>query len=260
MSIIFVVEPRDGSTYRIDFSTLVELVKGTSITSLADSEQFIEFGLSERMNIRFESGKNGGPVQISVFSTLNADDIPPVRLQLINDGEEPAAWLVEKRLHSLRQVYAITLLLDTGRGEELAAALLKDSDIDLERTLLRSDELLYLQEAGSGSWWVVAVTKVKGAQEKALNGLSLFFGEGRSLLLDRVRAGTQIRQQEAERQKDERIIALAEALDKIKDSSGKAAIQQRLVAEMNSTNPMLAAPNVAELLPAPEGKQREQRG
>lgn len=231
MSNIFIIEPRAGSGLRIDFPTLVSLIKGTSITSLADSEQFIELGLSERMNIRFESGEHGRPVQISLFSTLNADDVPPVRLQLINEDEQPAAWLVETRLHSLRQVYAITLMLDAGRGQELAAALLKDPNSDLERTLLRPEESLYLQEAGSGSWWVVALTKIKGGPQKALNGLSLFFGEGRSLLLDRVRAGTQIKQQEVERHRDQRIIELSKALDKIKDANGKAAIQQRLLAE-----------------------------
>lgn len=75
MSVIFVIEPRHGSGYRIDFSALVDLIKGTSITSLADSDQFIEFWLSERMNIRFESGESGGPVQVSLFSTLNPDEM-----------------------------------------------------------------------------------------------------------------------------------------------------------------------------------------
>lgn len=264
MSTIFVVHPprgraRRGSAYRIDFSRLVALVDGTAITSLADSEQFIEFGLSERMNMRIES-ETGAPLKISLFSTLNPDDVPPVRLHLINKDEEPAAWLVEKRLHSLRQVYAITFLLDADRGAELAAALLKEPTLDLEQALLRPDEQLYLQEAGSGSWWVVALTKAKGAPQKALNGLSLFYGEGRSLLLDRVRAGTQIKQQEAERQRDQRLIELAKALDKVKDPNGKAAIQQRLVAEMSSANPVLAAPSIAGLLPAPEEKKRKKHG
>ena len=260
MSIIFLVEPRSGTAYRIDFSTLVSLIKGTSITSLADSDEFIEFGLSERMNIRLENGEDDGPVQISLFSTLNVDDVSPVRLQLINDGEAPAAALVERRLRGLRQVYAITLMLDAGRGEELATVLLENPDADLEQSLLRDDERLYLQEAGSGSWWVVALTKLKGAPEKALNGLSIFFGEGRSLLLERARAGTQIKIQEAERQRDQRIIELAKALAKIKDPSGKAAIQQRLLSEMNSTNPQLAAPSIAGLLPAPDNKKRKKSG
>lgn len=125
--------------------------------------------------------------------------------------------------------------------------------------MLREDEYLYLQEAGSGSWWVVALTKLKGAPQKTLSGLSLFFGEGRSLMLERVRAGTQIKQQEAERQRDQRIIELAKALDKIKDVNGKAAIQQRLLSEMNSTNPQLAAPSIAGLLPAP-AKEPQKRG
>ena len=180
MSIIFVVDQRSGTAYRIDFATLVSLVKGTSITRVSpNSEQFIEFRLSERMNIRFESGEDEGPVQISLFSTLNADEVPPTRVQLINDGEEPTAARVERRLHSLRQVYAITLMLDAGRGAELAVTLLENPDVDLEQSLLREDEQLYLREAGSSN---------------------------------ECERGTQIKQQEVERQRDQQIIELSKAL------------------------------------------------
>jgi hypothetical protein len=70
-----------------------------------------------------------------------------------------------------------------------------------------------------------------------------------------VRAGTQIKQQEVERQRDQRIIELSKALDKVRDPNGKAAIEQRLLSEMNSTNPLLAAPTIAGLLPGPDNKK-----
>jgi len=123
MSRVFIVNPPAGTASEADFPTLVSVVKGTSIVSLADSDQFIEFGLSENLMMRIESSE-GGALNVSLSSTLNADEVRPVRLQLVNDDEEPGAALVERRLHSLRQVYAITLLLDAGRQEELAAALL----------------------------------------------------------------------------------------------------------------------------------------
>ncbi len=259
MSVIFAVDPRTGVAQKIGFATLVTLIKGTAIVSLADSDEFVEFGLSERLMIRIASDDDEDTLRISIFSTLNSDDVVPARLQLINDGEEPTANLLERRLHSLRQVYAILLMLDTGRGEQLAGYLRKDPEFDLERWSLKEDEHLLLQAAGPGSWWVTALTRLKGAPEQALNGLSLIYGEGRSLLLERVRAGTKIRQQAAERDEDQRIIELSKALDKVKDPVGKAAIRQRLLSELESANPRLAAPTIAGLLAPPDNSDRPEQ-
>src|ERR1700723_411321 len=106
MSKIFIANPFAGSSYETDFATLVSVVKGTCIVSLADSDRFIELGLSENLMLRIEGGE-GLTVRATLISTLNPGEVSPVRLQLIAEGEEPSAAVIERRLHSLRQVYAI---------------------------------------------------------------------------------------------------------------------------------------------------------
>jgi hypothetical protein len=250
MSRIFVANPAANRAYETDFRTLISIVKGTSIVSLADSDQFIEFGLSENLMIRIEGGE-GGTLRATVISTLNSDQVSPVRLQLIAEGEEPSAALVERRLHSLRQLYAIILLLNTGRDGELGAALKTQQEVDLEQMLLREDERLYLEAAGPGTWWVTVLTKIKAAPQTALNTLSLVYGEGREMLLRRVRAATKLKEEEAGRARDERLIALSQALDNAKNPEGKAAIKQRLTTLLTDVNPQLAAPVIVGLLPPP---------
>ena len=85
----------------LDSGEFVSLVKGASITSLADD--FVEFGLSDAFNLRIDAQNN-----ITLFPTTNKGEAPPVRLSLIENDEIPTAQLVELRLHALRQLYAIS--------------------------------------------------------------------------------------------------------------------------------------------------------
>jgi hypothetical protein len=255
MSRIFVANPRADMGYETDFLTLVSVVKGTSIVSLADSDRFIELGLSENLMLRIEGGE-GGTLRATVISTLNPDEAPPARLQLIAEGEEPTAALVERRLRSLRQVYAITLLLNDERGEELAAALRADPDIDLEQALLRDEERLYLQAAGPGTWWVTVLTKIGKAPQTALNTVSLVYSEGRRMLIERVRAATDLKNEEVEAMRIANDTARKKALidsfadlERIKDTEDRERVRRTLLSNLASTNPKLAAPTIAGLLP-----------
>ncbi len=69
MSKIFVDHPRTGTREEIDFAALVSIIKGTSIVSLADSDRFIEVGLSENLLLHIESVERAP--YVSVLSTLN---------------------------------------------------------------------------------------------------------------------------------------------------------------------------------------------
>ncbi len=262
MSRIFVANPLAARVYETDFATLVSVIKGTCIVSLADSDRFIELGLSENLLLRIEGGV-GLSIQATVFSTLNADEVAPVRLQLIAEGEEPSAALVERRLHSLRQVYAITLLLNTERGEELAAALRADPNADLEQMLLRDDERLFLQAAGPGTWYVTALASIGKAPQRALNTLSLVYGEGRRMLLERVRAATDLKKEEVEARRIANEAARRKALidslaglDKIKNQDDRELARQILLSNMTAANPTLAVPTIAGALPPPDPKKR----
>ena len=119
VSNVFLAEPRIAAFTQVDFSTLVSLVQGTSIVSLADSKEFMELGLSENLNVRFQATE-GQPINVTIFSTLNEGETSPVRLQLASEKEAREAALIEGRLRSMRQVYAMLVMLAAGRGKELA--------------------------------------------------------------------------------------------------------------------------------------------
>jgi hypothetical protein len=95
MSRFYIADPRTNVANEIDFPIAITLLKGTSIISLADAENFFELGLSESLLLRIESSGN---LNASVISTLNPDEMAPVRLQLVGADEEPTAALVEERL------------------------------------------------------------------------------------------------------------------------------------------------------------------
>jgi hypothetical protein len=111
----FITDPYRGKSVEIDFEDFITLARGTTIISAAHSDDFVELGLSENLLLHIES-ESHAPINVSTLSTLNVDDIPPTRIQLIGEKEEPSAMLVERRLHDLRQVYAILYMLNDGRG------------------------------------------------------------------------------------------------------------------------------------------------
>jgi hypothetical protein len=170
----------------LEFEDLVELTKGNSIKSMALADDFIEFGLSDGYNLRIQ-----GHFAILLVSTLNKDELPPVRLQIISEKETPTAAVVEQRIHALRQLYAANFLVNAGRAEELAKALKDDSKTDLEE-LLSADERLFVSAASEGSFWLTVATKTGTAFKALSNIIPLFYVEGGTALLERVRAKTDL--------------------------------------------------------------------
>jgi hypothetical protein len=263
MSNIFLAEPKNASVTRVDFSALVSLIHGTSIVSLADFKDAIELGLSENLNVRVQ-GTDGHPINVTIFSTLNEGEAPPVRLQLASEKEVPEAALIERRLRSIRQVYAMLVMLAAGRGKELSEYLEKGPSFDFEE-LLQPDERLKIRAAGPGSFWISVVTmakKVAAAPQFALDTLTLVYGEGRQLLLLRARAKTAktwaeaaLAEQTAEALKDKRLIELSKAIDDTTDLKARNLLRQRLDSEMKAANPHLTGPAVQPLLPAPGHKE-----
>ncbi|ABE61465.1 hypothetical protein Nham_0575 [Nitrobacter hamburgensis X14] len=244
-------DPRTGAARVIDFAEFITIIKGTSIVSLATSDNFLELGLSERLMLRIEGG--GENFTAAVISTLNPDEIAPVRLQIVGDGEEVSAAVVEQRLRNLRQLYAIAYLLSEGRGEELAAAVRADPNLDIESSLLKEHERLYLEAAGPGSWFVTAVTKVKGAGQAALYGLGTLYGEGRQLLLERLRTANAIQAEELKKRQIENYklaamtaIDIDKQIEKIKDGESREAVRKLIAANSAAINPKIAG-----LLPSP---------
>lgn len=150
-----IFQPPRSATSPISFEDFIGISKGLSISSLAASTadsrgpDFLELGLSQTYNLRIQA--DGDSLLVSLVSTLNPGDFAPVRLEIIGENETVTAELLERRLHHLRQVYAVALLLNGGRESDLARVLRDHPLADLEHDLVAEEDKLIIREANPGS-------------------------------------------------------------------------------------------------------------
>jgi hypothetical protein len=131
---------------------------------------------------------------------------PQERIMLIPHEEEasPSAYLIERRIRALRQVYAALVIADRINHHQMneeGIELSNDSDLEF---LLPDMDRLQILKAGKGSFWVTAgvIAKraakyVHDAPDAALRAVSLLFADGRTLLMRRVEADTVIKEESA---------------------------------------------------------------
>lgn len=241
----------NGQEAKLDFGALVALIKGSSIKSLAISEDFFEIGLSDAFNLRIQ-----GHPEIMLISTLNKGELPPIRLQIIKDDEAATAEAIEKRLHLLRQLYAIAFLINAGRSEEVVHLLEKNPQADLEAELLKDEDRLLIKAASEGSFWLTVLTKTKAAYTSLSCIASLFYDEGRQALLKRVRANTELKKIEVEQKKVDlnfrqatNLIELIQKIEKIKDPHIRETVRNTLSSNMEASGKQPLA------LPEPDNRQ-----
>lgn len=238
----------------LDFADFIALVNGSSITSLAVADDYMEFGLSDGYNLRIDRGNN-----VTLFPTTNKGDTPPLRLNIIASSEIPTAELVESRLHAIRQIYAINFLIDAGREGDLVKAISSaDSTLDLE-DLLHADDKLLIKSASTGSFWLTLAAKSTAAWSSLKGIAPLFFDEGRQAVVERVRANTELTKLEVDKkrlevgmQRANGMIDLYNKIEKIKDP----AIKEQMKAELSRN--ILATGNTLPALPAPTIPPSEQ--
>jgi hypothetical protein len=211
------VDPIAGKESELDFAELATLIKWSSINSLAIADDFFELGLTDAFNLRIQ-----GHIGISLISTLNKGEIPPVRLQILDEEEVATAQAVEKRLHALRQLYAATFLVNAGRADVIAN-IKQPERFDLE-DLLIEDERLFITAAGPGSFDLTLITKTLTSLKSLGDIASLFYSEGRQVLLERVRSTTELRKLDVVKKQDEialnrlnATVDLAQKVAKMKD-------------------------------------------
>jgi hypothetical protein len=240
------LDPINDRRLALDFAALVTLIKGSSIGSMAASDDFIELGLTDQFNLRI-TGVDG-KLQIYLLSTLNKEDLPPVRMQIIHDGEAATAQAVEERIHWIRQMYAVTFLIDEGRESEIQKTLAEDPAADLEERLLTENQRLFIMAANEGSFWITVVTKTGAAFRSLSNILPLFYDEGRQALLERVRATTELRKLEVEAKRAQlayeaanKYFQLMDRYRKEKDPQTRQAIQRMLPSLAGYVNPGMAS-------------------
>lgn len=219
---IMFIDPVNDQQIELDLGALVTLIKGSSITSMAHAEDFFELGLSDAFNLRIHA--SNGEADILLFSTLNEGEYPPVRLGIMADDGIPTAEALEKRIHSLRQLYATAFLIDAGRADDVAEALAQNPETDLEASLLKEEDRLFIRAASTGSFWITAITKTKTAFSTLSLIGPLFYDQGRQAVLSKVRATTELKWLEV-RQKSydiklqaaDRLIEMIQKIEKIKN-------------------------------------------
>ena len=189
----YLIESAVKNPTEVDFADFVQITKGMSISSLATGGNFLELGLSKTYNLRLQVGRDG-EITASLISTLNKGEMPPVRIELISDDEQVTAELLERRIHALRQVYAMSLVLGDDRERELYDLLLENPHADLEANLVAPEDKLLIQEAGPGSLILTVIAKSKRTYQAVLNACALPYAEGRNALLRRVQADTALKE------------------------------------------------------------------
>ena len=212
------IDPIGGDRVELHLGDLAALTKGSSIRSMALSDDFIELGLSDELNLRIQ-----GRISVLLISTLNKGQLPPVKVQIVTDKEAPTAAVVERRIHSLRQLYAATFLLNAGRADEIAKALENNSSADLEE-ILSADERLFVSAASEGSFWLTLLTKTTTAFQSLSNIITFLYPEGRAAWLDKIRAKAELEKLAVEKTRTDvaferanRYIDLVQTIGKIKD-------------------------------------------
>jgi hypothetical protein len=227
MSRFYAVDPRSDATETIEFAELAEIAKGTSVIGVNNADGILEFKLSEDLIVRFQPRDR---LHVTVQSTTDPRGAAPVRFQLLAQGEEPSAAVVEERLRRLRQAYAISFLVTVRREADIANKLTDDPHADLE-DLLAPEDRLYVQSASSGTFWVTVLAKTRAAQKALRDIASLAFPEGREHLLRRVRADTELKELDVTAKKislAKSYVELLAQVEKIKDPKRRDAARNSI--------------------------------
>lgn len=167
-----IFQPLRSSTSSISFEDFIGISKGLSISSAAASASnsrgpdFLELGLSQTFNLRIQA--DGGTLVVSLVPTLNPGEFAPVRLEIIGQNETVTAELLERRIHHLRQIYAVALLIDDGREGDLGRVLREHPFADLEHDLVAEEDKLVIRDANPGSLVLSLIAKTKRAYQALL--------------------------------------------------------------------------------------------
>jgi len=148
------------------------------------------------------------------------------------------------------------------RGDELAAALRADPNSDLEQVLLREEERSFSKPRAPAPGGFTVVTKIGKAPQTALNALSLVYGEGRRMLIERVRAATDLKRGRSKhkelrtKQRDRRLCSIcSQGLEKIRDEEGQSTRPADSYLQHDFCQPEAFRTDIAGLLPPPAPKK-----
>ena len=176
----------------------VELAKGRSIVSVGDwgGDRF-EIGLSGDLMLRVFSRINS--LEINLFSTSNADEIPPLVLALGDLPQRVPIHIIESKLNGLRTLHAIFFLIQNDRADDLADFMAREPSGDIEKALLKESDQLYIESISYGSWLLVIWAKTTKAYKAVSSVAGLVLSRGRDAYLRRLDAEAKLLEHQAEK-------------------------------------------------------------
>jgi hypothetical protein len=163
----------------ITLEELDELLRGTSIRHVKDWDKHIlHVQTADNLTLVF----NG---EDDLYVDVVDSGEPDYRIQLLEKGS--TAMEIERRIYSIRQLYAITFLLHSGRLEKLKEFEF-DYSHDLEQNFLAPDEWLQFSSTSVGSFWTALKSASATGRQAIAAVVGTFYPEGRSALLRHLRA------------------------------------------------------------------------
>lgn len=138
--------------------------------------------------------------------------------------------VIETKLNGLRTLYAIFYLIQNDRAKELQSYLIKHPQGDIEKTLLKEDEQLFIESISYGSWVLTVWGKTKQAYNAITSAAGLVFERGREAFLSKMEADARLRSSEADSKavetRDKQFELFKKQFDYLQEASDKMDIPE----------------------------------
>jgi len=199
----------------------------------------LEIYTSDECCLRF-IGSPALRLEVIDYGTIRERDRINIFDSKTDDGQAGVtAEEIERRIHALRQLYALTFLLEADRVHDIPVSE-RLSDIDLEQ-LLSKDERLRLLATGLGSFWVTLGNFTAAGRRAVIAIAGMFYVDGRRALLQHLRAqaeseelDVQKKKMELEFAKADKTLDLLQRIEKIKDPVLKEKVRFALTQNMQT--------------------------
>jgi hypothetical protein len=152
----------------------------------------------------------------------------PINIMEGNDGMR--AVDIERRIHALRQMYAVVVLLKSGRADRIQEQAKYDFSYDLEEKFLERDEYLHINSIGAGSVFVTLGAISQNAKHALIYLVTMCSASNRQSVQRQLRADAKSAELEAEKKEfDLAIHKMKEAAKIAKELSKLSPDHQRIV-------------------------------
>lgn len=228
-----------GDISQSSFQEFVSIIKGRSIISAADwGGTRFELGLSGNLMVRFFLSDD--EITVNLLSTRNKGENPSLVINMGDMEQRIPVSVIATKLNALKTIYAIFYLIQDGREKELQSFLLESPQGDIERTLLKREEQLFIESISYGSWVMTIWGATKKSYRAIVSTAGLVFERGREAFLSKLEADARLKNAAADLKETEvrekefdigkkQFDYLMEASDKLDVPEAKELLKKRLI-------------------------------